>query len=155
CRSQANKLRWPSELLSTCARSAPPSIATSSLCLPVSMPAHTVVSLLIFVDPFLVMRTLGSFNHPGPMKNRSRACSAAALAARDQPIRRPAARSRWPPGPGRSSRNGRTIAVRANTRSGRSPRLEGWDGHCAIHTASKLHLRRLLEHLALLDADVE
>src|SRR5215467_9041681 len=115
CRSQANKLRWPSELLSTCARSAPPSIATSSLCLPVSMPAHTVVSLLIFVDPFLVMRTLGSFNHPGPMKNRSRSCSAAALAAREHPIRRPAARSRWPPGPGRSSRNGRTIAVRANT----------------------------------------
>jgi hypothetical protein len=24
--------------------------------------------LLIFVDPFLVMRTHGSFNHPGPMK---------------------------------------------------------------------------------------
>jgi len=63
------------------------------------------------------MRTLGSFNHPGPMKNRSRSCSAAALAAREHPIRRPAARSRWPPGPGRSSRNGRTIAVRANTRS--------------------------------------
>src|SRR5207248_2620904 len=67
--------------------------------------------------PFLVMRTLGSFNHPGPMKSRSRSCSPAALVAREPPIRRPAARSRRPPGPGRSSRNTSTIAIRANTRS--------------------------------------
>jgi hypothetical protein len=67
--------------------------------------------------PFLVMRTLGSFNHPGPMKSRSRSRSAAALAAREHPIRRPAARPRRPPGPGHSSRNGCTIAIRANTRS--------------------------------------
>jgi hypothetical protein len=36
--------------------------------LPVSIPAQSVLCWLIFVDPFLVMRTHGSFNHPGPMK---------------------------------------------------------------------------------------
>ena len=52
--------------------------------------AHTMLSLLIFFD-FLVMRTLGSFNHPGPMKSRSRSCSATALVARERAIddRRP------------------------------------------------------------------
>jgi len=55
--------------------------------------------------PFLVMRTLGSFNHPGPMKSRSRSCSGTAQKAAVRTIRRSAARPGWPPGSGRSSRN--------------------------------------------------
>jgi len=30
--------------------------------------------LRIFVEPFLLMRTQGSFNHAGQMKSRSRSC---------------------------------------------------------------------------------
>jgi hypothetical protein len=40
--------------------------------------------------PFLVMRTLGSFNHPGLMKSRSRSCSGPAHKAEALTIRRPA-----------------------------------------------------------------
>src|SRR5215468_2951337 len=56
--------------------------------------------------PFLVMRTLGSFNHPGPMKSRSRSCYAQQPSRlRWATIRRSAVRPGWPPGPDRSSRN--------------------------------------------------
>src|SRR5213592_101732 len=78
--------------------------------------AHGVM-LAHLLRPFLVMRTLGSFNHPGPMKSRSRSCSAAALVARERAIRRPATCSGCAPGAGHSSRNARTIPIRANTRS--------------------------------------
>src|SRR5262249_9819373 len=70
--------------------------------------------------PFLVMRTLRSFNHPGPMKKPI------AILLRTQPsrlrvgaIRRSAARLGWPPGPGRSSWNAASLSVRANTRVGK------------------------------------
>ena len=79
------------------------------------------------------MRTLGSFNHPGPMKSRSRSCSATALAAREHAIRRSAARFRRLPGPGRSSWNGCTIAVRANTRS-----IAARREHRCFHTPNAL-----------------
>src|SRR5438552_9632543 len=78
--------------------------------------AHGAI-LAHLLRPFLVMRTLGSFNHPGPMKSRSRSCSAAALVARERTIRRPATCSGCAPGAGHSSRNARTIPIRANTRS--------------------------------------
>src|SRR5437773_1001583 len=73
--------------------------------------AHGVM-LAHLLRPFLVMRTLGSFNHPGPMKSRSRSCSAAALVARERAIRRPATCSGCAPGAGHSSRNARTIPIR-------------------------------------------
>ena len=79
------------------------------------------------------MRTLGSFNHPGPMKSRSRSCSATALAAREHAIRRSAAWFRRLPGPGRSSWNGCTIAVRANTRS-----IAARREHRCFHTPNAL-----------------
>src|SRR5207247_2955561 len=87
--------------------------------------AHGAI-LAHLLRPFLVMRTLGSFNHPGPMKSRSRSCSAAALVARERTIRRPATCSGCAPGAGHSSRNARTIPIRANTRSRRRRRLEAW-----------------------------
>ena len=62
------------------------------------------------------MRTLGSFDRPGPMKSRSRSCSATALAALEVSIRRSAARPRRPLGSGHSSRNAPPIAVCANTK---------------------------------------
>src|SRR5258708_23714397 len=40
--------------------------------------------------PFLAMRTLGSVNHPGPMKSRPRSRSGAAHDAKEHTIRRPA-----------------------------------------------------------------
>src|SRR6266550_241774 len=42
--------------------------------------------------PFLAMRTLGSVNHPGPMKSRPRSRSGAAHHAKEHTIRRPAIR---------------------------------------------------------------
>src|SRR5439155_20801300 len=87
--------------------------------------AHGAI-LAHLLRPFLVMRTLGSFNHPGPMKSRSRSCSAAALVARERAIRRPATCSGYAPGAGHSSRNARTIPIRANTRSEHSERIEAW-----------------------------
>ena len=67
------------------------------------------------------------------MKSRSRSCSATALAAREHAIRRSAARFRRLPGPGRSSWNGCTIAVRANTRS-----IAARREHRCFHTPNAL-----------------
>src|SRR5260370_28204100 len=78
--------------------------------------AHGAI-LAHLLRPFLVMRTLGSFNHPGPMRSRSRSCSAAALVAREHAIPPPATCSRGAPRAGHSSPNPRHIAIRANTRS--------------------------------------
>src|SRR6266436_5436394 len=56
--------------------------------------------------PFLVMRTHGSFNHPGPMKSRPRSCyEQQPLRLRLGTIRRSAVRPGRLPGPDRSSRN--------------------------------------------------
>src|SRR5947209_7012803 len=99
--------------------------------------AHGAI-LAHLLRPFLVMRTLGSFNHPGPMKSRSRSCSAAALVARERAIRRPATCSGCAPGAGHSSRNARTIPIRANTRSAHASacaRLEGEVGPDPTHGA--------------------
>jgi len=59
------------------------------------------------------MRTLGSVNHPGLMKSRSRSCSPTARKALEPTIRRPAARPGRPPGPSHSFRNDRNLADRA------------------------------------------
>src|SRR5712691_7434568 len=50
-RNHPDRLLWPAGLLSTCRRSRPSPSAASSLRLPVSMPAHTMVDLAIFLDP--------------------------------------------------------------------------------------------------------
>src|SRR6266403_718939 len=84
---------------------------------------HDCVSLAHLPRPFLVMRTPGSFNHPGPMKSRSRSCSPTAQKALERTIRRPATRSGWPSGAGRSSWNEHKIADRFNTRSAATPRV--------------------------------
>src|SRR5260370_25681727 len=62
--------------------------------------------------PFLVMRTHGSFNHPGPMKSRPRSCyEPQSLRLRLGAIRRSAVRPGRPPGPDRSSWNDRSYHV--------------------------------------------
>src|SRR5436190_23541178 len=56
--------------------------------------------------PFLVMRTHGPFNHPGPMKSRPRSCyQGQPLRLRLGTIRRSAVRPGRPPGPDHSSQN--------------------------------------------------
>jgi hypothetical protein len=52
-RSQRDSTSWPSAVLSTCRRALRPCSATSSLYLPVSIPAATMLVLLIFLDPSL------------------------------------------------------------------------------------------------------
>src|SRR4029078_5238905 len=63
------------------------------------------VMLVHLRRPFLVMRTHGSFNHPGPMKKANRDLATAISPSRlgRVTIRRSAARLGRPPGPGRSS----------------------------------------------------
>src|SRR5215470_18799768 len=70
--------------------------------------------------PFLVMRTLGSFNHPGPMKkpiaiSLQSSPQGFGWARSDDQLARPG----WPPGSGRSSRNVPKLTDRANTRVGK------------------------------------
>src|SRR5260370_35600528 len=50
-RNHPDRLLWAAGLLSTCRRSRPSPSAASSLRLPVSMPAQTMVDLAIFLDP--------------------------------------------------------------------------------------------------------
>src|SRR6185437_16015147 len=77
--------------------------------------------------PFLVMRTLGSFNHPGLMKSRSRSCSPTAQQSQEErSIRRPAPHSGRLPGVGRSSWNDRRLPNLANTRR----RVSAVSGRC-------------------------
>src|SRR5437868_14218135 len=71
------------------------------------------------------MRTLGSFNHSGPMKSRSRSCyDNSPLGLWRVAIRRPAAWLGWPPEPGHFSRNGRTLTLGDDTRAGEAQRLD-------------------------------
>src|SRR5438105_1897015 len=86
------------------------------------------------------MRTLGSFNHSGPMKSRSRSCyDNSPLGLWRVAIRRPAAWLGWPPEPGHSSWNGRTLTLGADTRAGgatRNPPItlaHGTAGYAALH----------------------
>jgi hypothetical protein len=86
--------------------------------------------------PFLVMRTLGSFNHPGPMKRPTAILlRMTALKASVGTIRRPATRPRWPPGSGHSSRNPRSLMIRPDTRVGKgahfAPCPRGWHADSA------------------------
>src|SRR5712691_2268636 len=50
-RNHRARLRWPAGELSTCSRSLPPTSDASSWRLPVSMPAHSMLGLAIFLDP--------------------------------------------------------------------------------------------------------
>src|SRR5258705_9659168 len=76
------------------------------------------------------MRTLGSVNHPGPMKSRSRSCYAAAPKAGVGTIRRSAAWLGWPPGPGHSSWNVVSVTDFAYKRVGKG----------AWHTGAMRHV---------------
>src|SRR5712691_10520693 len=50
-RNHADRLTWPAASLSSRTCSVPSASATSSLRLPVSMPAHSMLGLAIFLDP--------------------------------------------------------------------------------------------------------
>src|SRR5689334_20880522 len=62
-RSQRRSWQWPASSLLTCKLSARHDSATSSLCLPVSIPAAFMLIFDIFSGPFLVMRT-SKFGQP-------------------------------------------------------------------------------------------